>query len=68
MSKTVVNVNRCPTCENEGEMSPQFGLIACKSCREQTTRMSERTYEFVPGHIKEERKEFKKEDGATSPA
>lgn len=59
MSKTVVNVNRCPTCKNEGVIDPQYGLIACLSCREQTTRMSERTYEFVPDRIKEDRKEFK---------
>lgn len=50
---------RCPTCKNEGVIDPQYGLIACLSCREQTTKLSERTYEFVPEHIKEERKEFK---------
>ena len=54
-SKIVQSVNRCPTCKNEGVIDPQYGLIACLSCREQTTRMSERTYEFVPEHIKEER-------------
>ncbi len=50
---------KCPACRNEGIIDPQYGLIACLSCREKTTRMSERTYEFVPEHIKEERKEFK---------
>jgi len=56
MSKIVQSVSKCPDCNiNEAEMNPQYGLIACLSCREQTTRMSERTYEFVPEHIKEER-------------
>src|ERR1035437_1940185 len=51
---------KCPVCRvNKGEIVPQFGLIACKDCRAKEKVLSERTYEFVPEHIKTERKEFK---------
>lgn len=60
MAKRIVrNVNKCPTCKNEGVIDPQYGLIACLSCREQTTTLSARTYEFVPDRIKEQYKSHK---------
>jgi hypothetical protein len=50
----------CPTCKvNKAEVHPQFGVIACKSCRDKAKEITDRTYEFVPEHIKKERKEFK---------
>jgi hypothetical protein len=51
---------KCPTChKNKAETHPQYGVIACKSCRDSSREITGRTFEFVPEHIKEERKEFK---------
>lgn len=57
--QTVQSVPKCPTCNNKGEIVPQFGLIACKFCREKEKTLSERTYEMLPKHIKDERLEYK---------
>ncbi len=59
MGNQIVKNAKCPTCENEGEMSKRFGLIACKDCRTKETKLSDRTYEVVPDHIKQEREEYK---------
>ncbi len=51
---------KCPTCQiNKAEIVPQFGVIACKDCRSKETKLSERTYEMLPQHIKDEREEYK---------
>lgn len=51
---------KCPTCKvNNAVIHPQFGLIACLPCRNKTKTITDRTFEFVPEHIKEERMEYK---------
>ena len=51
---------KCKVCKtNDSEYNVQFGYLDCKDCRLKETKLSERTYEFVPEHIKEERKEYK---------
>jgi hypothetical protein len=53
-------VIKCPVCrKNKGEMVPQFGLVACKPCRLKEKALSERTYEVIPTHIKDERQQYK---------
>ena len=58
--QTVQSAVKCK-CGNDKEYNPQFGYLDCKDCRVKEKKLSERTYEFVPEHIKEEREEFKKQ-------
>lgn len=51
---------KCATCRiEEAVIHPQYGAIACSDCQKYDKIITDRTYEFLPKHIKEERLAFK---------
>ena len=47
---------KCVTCKvNDAQFFPQFGHVACKDCRKKSKEITDRTFEFMPEHVKEER-------------